>query len=201
MKFIFRFVLGGVALAGLALALPRLYTALRYASAIHTPEAAPSHPLAIVFGAGLQRDGGPTPVLYDRVATAVDLYRSGKARVLLMSGDGLTHAEPSAMRQTALELGVPAEDIWVDDAGLDTYASCYRAQSKFGATEVLLVTQEFHLPRALFICEALGLTANGVSSDRRTYRNSSLAFWNFREVLATANAAWEVYVTKPIPAE
>ncbi|MGQ0600131.1 MAG: SanA/YdcF family protein [Anaerolineales bacterium] len=201
MKFLLRLLLGSFTLAGLALVLPRLYTALRYTDAILEATAAPSRPLAVVFGAGLQRDGGPTPVLYDRVATAVELYRLGKVQTLLMSGDGLTNAEPSAMRQTALELGVPPEAILTDERGLDTYTSCYRAQVKFGASEVLLVTQEFHLPRALFICEALGLTASGVSSDRRTYRNSSLAFWNVREVLATANAWWEVYVTKPAPEE
>ena len=201
MKTLFRFVLGGVTLAGLALALPRLYTALRYTSAIYSVDDSPVRPLAIVFGAGLRRDGGPTPILYDRVATAVELYQLGKVQMLLMSGDGRTNTEPASMRQTALDLGVPSEAILLDEAGLDTYASCYRAQSKFGASEVLLVTQEFHLPRALFICEALGLRASGVSSDRRTYRNSSLAFWNFREVLATANAAWEVYVSKPVPAD
>jgi vancomycin permeability regulator SanA len=133
------------------------------------------------------------------VATGVELYRQGKVLKLLMSGDGQTNTETRAMRQTALEMGLPEDAILLDDAGLDTYASCYRAQHLYGATDVVLVTQEFHLPRALFICEALGLNAEGVSSDRRTYRRSSVAFWNFREVLATANAWWEVYVTQPNP--
>lgn len=192
-------LVGGVSLAALALVAPRVYTELTYRAHITTAEAAPPVRVAIVFGAGLSRNGRPTPVLYDRVATAVSLYQAGKADTLLMSGDGTTNAETRAMRQTALELGVPDSAIWLDPAGLDTYATCYRAKALFGVTNALLVTQNFHLPRALFICEALGLTARGVMADQRTYRRSSLAYWNFREIFATANAWWDVNVAHPTP--
>jgi SanA protein len=157
--------------------------------------------VAIVFGAGLRRDGGPTAVLYDRVATAAALYHAGKVRTLLLSGDNRfeNYNEPGAMQQAALALGVPAADIVLDYAGRRTYDTCYRAQAVFGVTQALLVTQSFHLPRALFICEALGLSATGVSADQRTYRRSSLVIWNAREVVATAAAWWDVNIARPLP--
>lgn len=190
---------GGASLAALTLIAPRVYTELAYRARITDTEAAPYQRVAIVFGAGLSRNGRPTPVLYDRIATAVSLYHAGKADTLLMSGDGTTNTETRAMRQTALDLGVPDEAIVLDPVGLDTYTTCYRAKAIFGVTEALLVTQNFHLPRALFICEALGLTARGVMADQRTYRRSSLAYWNFREIFATANAWWDVTVAHPTP--
>jgi vancomycin permeability regulator SanA len=85
----------------------------------------------------------------------------------------------------------------MDEAGLDTYATCARAKSVFGIDHALLITQNFHLPRALFICNSLNLTVTGVSADLRVYRRSSLAWWNFREIFATANAWLELNVTKP----
>lgn len=194
-----KIVLVGIGAALLAVFIPRLYAEARYRAHIYPLAAAPNGQVAIVFGAGLRRNGRPTPVLYDRIATAVELYRSGKVEKLLMSGDGLSNAETSAMRQAALELDVPESAILVDPGGLDTYATCYRAKAVFGVERALLVTQNFHLPRALFICDALGLAAVGVSADRRPYRQVTLNFWNFREVLATANAWWELNVTRPTP--
>ncbi len=190
---------GGASLAALALVAPRVYTELAYRARITTANVAPPERVAIVFGAGLWRNGRPTPVLYDRVVTAVELYHAGKVTTLLMSGDGTTNAETQAMRQTALDLGVPDKAIVLDPAGLDTYATCYRARAIFGVTQALLVTQNFHLPRALFICDALGLSASGVMADQRTYRRSALAYWNFREIFATANAWWDVAIAHPTP--
>lgn len=199
MRWFLRWLLGGLTVAGVLVAAPRLYTAVRYAGLIHTPAEAPPVRVALVFGAGVRRDGYPTTVLYDRVATAAELYRLGKVEKLLMSGDGITNSEVAAMRLAALELGVPEGDIVLDPAGQRTYDSCYRAKAIYGATEVLLVTQAFHLPRALYLCEALGLRAAGVSADRRAYRSSTEAFWNFREVLATVAAVWDVSVARPLP--
>jgi vancomycin permeability regulator SanA len=200
MRSLVRIALGGLGLAALALLAPRLYTALKYQVHIHALADAPSERVAIVFGAGLRRDGRATPILYDRVATAAELYHSGKVEKLLLSGDGLTNREPQAMRRAALDLGVPEAALILDEAGLDTYATCSRARAVFGVTQALLVTQSFHLPRALFLCEALGVQTTGVSADLRAYRQRSLAFWNLREVFATANAWWEVNVTRPAPA-
>jgi SanA protein len=191
-----------VAAGGLAaLLLPRLFTALHAASRAYTVAEVPARRVAIVFGAGLWRDGTPTPVLRDRVTTAAELYFAGKAEVLLMSGDNrfIDYNEPAAMRAYALQLGVPAAAIVLDYAGRRTYDTCYRAQAIFGVQSAILVTQGFHLPRALYTCNALGVDAVGVASDRRQYRRSSLAIWTLRELPATLTALWEVHVAHPLP--
>ncbi len=201
MRKLLRFTLGMTVLAGVGLLAPRAYTLLRYRSAIYAPAGAPDGRVAVVFGAGLLRGGRPTPVLYDRVATAAELYHSGKVSRLLLSGDNrfVDYNEPGAMWQAARELGVPAEALILDYAGRSTYDTCYRARAIFGLRQAVLVTQSFHLPRALFLCEALGLEAVGVSADRRSYLPRSLAYWNLRETFATAAALWNVVVARPTP--
>jgi SanA protein len=153
------------ALAGLlGLILPRLITTFYAWSRIYQADEAPAERVAIVFGAGLRRDGTPTAILRDRVDTGASLYFRGKIERLLMSGDNseLNYNEPEAMRRYALSLGVPDESITLDYAGRRTYDTCYRAKAIFGVKSALLVTQKFHLPRALFLCNALGLEAHGV---------------------------------------
>ena len=185
----------------LLIALPRLITAWSTRNRIFSVESAPARRAAIVFGAGLWRDGSPTPVLRDRVATAAQLYFAGKVEKLLMSGDNSTigHNEPGAMRGYALALGVPDEAIVLDYAGRRTYDTCYRARLIFGLQEAILVTQNFHLPRALYVCNALGLPSVGVPADLRSYLNRSLLYWNLREVPATLVALWEVHISRPEP--
>jgi SanA protein len=180
---------------------PRLMTRWYAGPRMYNPQNAPHVRVAIVFGAGLWRDGSPSPVLRDRVATAADLYFSGKVEKLLMSGDNTTvhHDEPGAMRDFALSLGLPDEDIVLDYAGRRTYDTCYRAGEIFNIDSAILVTQAFHLPRALYTCNMLGVKAVGVPADLRQYRGSSLAFWNFRETIATVVALWEVHVSFPEP--
>jgi SanA protein len=160
----------------------------------------PARRVAIVFGAGLTRSGEATPVLKDRVDTAVRLYFSGKAEKLLMSGDNrfVEYNEPEAMRQYALSLGVPNEDIVLDYAGRRTYDTCYRAKEIFGIKEAILVTQPFHLARALFLCNALGLDGVGVEANNRVYLKRSLLYWNVRELPATVTAFADV-LTRPLP--
>ena len=190
-----------IALSGLALILPRLVTGLSTRSRIYSLENAPARRVAIVFGAGLWRDGSPTPVLRDRVATAARLYFDGKVEKLLMSGDNRFeyYNEPGAMRAYALKLGVPEKAIVLDYAGRRTYDTCYRALHIFKVEEALLVTQSFHLPRALYTCRQLGLDAAGVPAALRQYRRLSLLFWNFREVPATLAALVELHITHPVP--
>jgi SanA protein len=185
----------------LLVALPRLVTAWSTRNRIYTVESAPARRAAIVFGAGLWRDGSPTPVLRDRVATAAQLYFAGKVEKLLMSGDNsyVEYNEPGAMRGYALELGVPDEAIVLDYAGRRTYDTCYRARAIFGLQEAILVTQNFHLPRALYLCNVLGLPSVGVPADLQDYRRRSLFFWNLREVPATLAALWDVMVARPQP--
>ncbi len=181
--------------------LPRLWTTLLALASIHPAEDAAPQPVAIVFGAGLYRDGSPTPVLRDRLATAAELYASGKVSKLLFSGDNRTayYNEPEAMRRYALQLGVPAEAIVLDYAGLRTYDTCYRARHIFQVESAILVTQRFHLPRALYLCSRLGIRAEGVPADRQYYRKSARLFWQLRETLATFTALWEIHVSHPKP--
>lgn len=187
--------------SGLLLSMPRLLTALYAYPRQFRVENAPSKPVAIVFGAGLWRDGSPTPVLRDRVATAADLYFAGKVEKLLMSGDNRTifYNEPGAMKQYALSLGVAEEDIVLDYAGWRTYDTCYRAKHIFGISSAIVVTQNFHLARAIYVCNALGVSAAGVPSDLREYRQRSLFYWNAREIPATLVALWEVHFSRPLP--
>jgi SanA protein len=185
----------------LLVVLPRLITAWSTRNQVYTVESVPAQRVAIVFGAGLWRDGSPTPVLRDRVATAARLYFAGKVEKILMSGDNsyIEYNEPGAMRGYALELGVPEAAIVLDYAGRRTYDTCYRARAIFGVQQAILVTQAFHLPRALYVCNALGLPSVGVPADLRDYRLSSLFYWNLREAPATLMALWEVHVSRPEP--
>jgi SanA protein len=185
----------------LVLILPRAATAVYSLNRIYQEQNAPSSRLAIVFGAGLRRDGTPTAILRDRVETAADLYFSGKVEKILMSGDNRFdyYNEPESMRQYALSLGVPDTAIAMDYAGRRTYDTCYRARAIFGASDALLVTQKFHLPRALFLCNALGLKSYGIEADNNRYRKISLLIWNIREQIATVGAFVDVYWSNPVP--
>jgi SanA protein len=185
----------------LAIALPRLITALYAWPRLYRLTDAPAQRVALVFGAGLRRDGSPTPVLRDRIATAAQLYFAGKVEKLLLSGDNrqVEYNEPGAMQAYAVSLGVPADDIVLDFAGRRTYDTCFRARQIFNVGSAILVTQSFHLPRALYVCNALGTSAIGVPADQRNYRQRSLIFWNLRETAATMVALWEVHVSRPLP--
>ena len=184
-----------------ALILPRLITGLYARPKTFSIKEAPAHSAAIVFGAGLWRDGSPTPVLRDRVAAAAQLYFAGKVQKLIMSGGNPTiyYDEPGAMRTYALSLGVPNEAIVLDYAGRRTYDTCYRALHIFGIRQATLVTQGFHLPRALYLCNKLGIDGVGVPADLRQYRRSSRTIWNLREIPATLGALWDVYIARPLP--
>ncbi|NQS91577.1 MAG: YdcF family protein [Chloroflexi bacterium] len=178
---------------------PRVIMVQQGEKRIFSVDDVPPYRAAIVFGAGLTADGWPTTVLKDRVATAVSLYQAGKIEKILMSGDNrfLNYNEPGAMKAYALELGMPDEDIILDFAGRRTYDTCYRAGEIFQLNEVVLVTQQFHLSRALYTCNALGLEAVGVSADLRTYRDSG--FWSIREIPASLIAFIQVHLTQPEP--
>lgn len=168
---------------------------------IYTKDSTNSAPAVVVFGAGLRRDGSPTLVLQDRVETAVELYRAGKVSKILMSGDNrfVTYNEPASMREYAIGLGVPDEDIVLDYAGRSTYDTCYRARDIFGLDQVILVTQPFHLPRAVFTCRTLGVDATGVAAENKQYLKRSVIFWNIREFGSALNALVELYITHPLP--
>ena len=180
----------------LILFIPRWLLIRRYAKRIFLPINAPVKPTAIVFGAGLRRDGYPTSVLADRVTTAASLYHEGKVNQILMSGSihGTQYNEPLAMQSLAMDLGVPAEDILIDTGGSRSLDTCQRAYQVFGVEHALLVSQRFHLPRTLALCDAIGLSAEGVVSDLRLYR--ARFFWELREIPATLRALWDALTIK-----
>ena len=141
----------------------------------------------LVLGAGLRSDGSPSSMLQDRVQVACELYDSvlsaERTVPLLMSGDHTgDYNEVGAMKDLAIRLGVPSEDVFLDHEGYSTYESLCRAREVYGARRVLIVTQEFHLPRALFIARELGLDAVGVAADLRPYARQFLQ--DGREMLA-----------------
>jgi len=181
--------------------LPRLITLLLAAPKTYDLQSIPVKMVGIVFGAGITKDGRPTAVLKDRVMAAVELYKAGKIQYLLMSGDNRfeEYNEPLAMKTYAIELGIPEDRIILDYAGRRTYDTCYRAKYIFGVDEAILITQQFHLPRAMFLAESFGIDVVGFSSDIRTYRKSTMLYWNLREMPAVFTAFVDVYLRKPLP--
>jgi SanA protein len=185
-------------LVGLPLGL-RAWTDWQTRSRVFALDQAPPRSVAIVFGAGYWPGYGLSDILEDRVVTAAGLYHQGKVRKLLLTGDNRTldYNEPGAMRARALELGVPDADIVLDYAGRRTYDSCYRARHIFAVEDAILVTQAYHLDRALFTARGLGVDAVGVAADRRDYQHIKHYWW--RELAATAVAWWQVEITRPEP--
>ena len=124
----------------------------------------------LILGAGV-KDGKPKPMLRDRLLTGIELYKSGAAEKIIMSGDHgrADYDEVNVMRAFALEQGVSAEDIFLDHAGFSTYDSVYRAKNIFGAENIIIVSQKYHLYRALYIAKKLDVKAAGVSADLNTY--------------------------------
>ena len=155
------------------------------AESIVTAESLSSHTdydCVLVLGAGVKDDGTPSDMLYDRVRVAVELYEATGAP-LLMSGDHTgDYNEVGVMKALAIEMGVPSEDVFLDHEGYSTFESLYRARHVFGAKTMIVITQEYHLHRALYIARELDMEAVGVSADLRPYRGQSR--YNAREHLA-----------------
>ena len=191
--------LAGVALAGLAVGISYLVRRPFHKHIYETVGQAPQRRVAIIFGAGVWPGGQLSPILADRVWIGVSLYKAGKVEKLLMTGDNrfVDYNEPKHMKEYAVALGVPPGDVILDYAGRRTYDSCYRALHIFQVPDAILVTQRFHLPRALMIANGLGLDAVGVAADQRPY--ARMRWYAFREMLATLVAFWQAYVTRPEP--
>lgn len=137
----------------------------------------------LILGAGIWGDK-PSPMLEDRLLEGVNLYQNHVANKIIMSGDHgrEEYDEVNIMKNYAIDKGIPSEDIFMDHAGFSTYDSIYRAKNIFGAKKVVIVTQKYHLYRALYVAKQLGLEAYGVGADPREYKGA--AYREIREILA-----------------
>jgi vancomycin permeability regulator SanA len=149
---------------------------------------------AVVLGAAVYADGRPSRFLLERIDVGVKLYLAGTVDKIIMSGDGNDSSgfgEPTVMRKVAESMGVPADAIVEDPHGVDTYSSCVNARDTYGATSVIMVSQAFHVPRAVWICDHIGLQAQGA------YPPQWLTKWTFighaREVPADIKALIDVW--------
>jgi vancomycin permeability regulator SanA len=154
-------------------------------------------PVAIVLGASVKSDGTPSDALMDRLKTGAMLYQYGYTKNILVSGDdGQFHNdEVSVMKKTLIGLGVPEKNIYTDRQGYRTYESCKRAIQTYHISNAIIVTQRFHLPRALFLCNELGLESVGVSADLQTYEK--IRSFEFREFFASVKAFIDIFILEP----
>lgn len=160
-------------------------------------ESLPESRVAIIFGAGI-RNNAPSKYLKDRLDAGIGAYKEGKARRLLLSGDNgsKSYDELAVMKAYCADHGVDTLQIFVDYAGFDTYSTLYRAKHIFGVEEAILVTQNYHLDRAVFIARNLDIDAVGYAADRGGYSN--LRKNKIRELFATVKSVIDVmYGRKP----
>lgn len=152
----------------------------------------------LVLGCYVHDSGHPSDMLADRLRRGIELYQAGASPKLLMSGDHgqRDYNEVKAMKLEAMEEGIPSEDVFMDHAGFSTYESIFRARDIFAADKIIIVTQEYHLYRALHIANALGVEAYGVAADYHTYVGQ--AFRELREILAR-NKDFATSILKPAP--
>ncbi|MFE2110052.1 vancomycin high temperature exclusion protein [Kitasatospora sp. NPDC059463] len=184
--------------AGCALALaPSAWLWLAAGDRVGTVESAPPAPVAVVFGAGLF-DGRPSPYLAHRLDAAVDLYAAGKVRAILVTGDNgrAGYDETDAMRGYLVEHGVPEVRVVGDYAGFDTWDSCTRAHRIFGVDRAVLVSQDFHVRRALALCEAAGIESYAVGVPE--VRDATWLYGGFREIPGAGKAVLNAWL-RPDP--
>ena len=152
----------------------------------------------LILGAGVRPDGKPSHMLEDRLIAGIALYKAGVSDKIIMSGDhgSENYDEVNTMRSYALESGVDSKDIFMDHAGFNTYDSIIRAVKIFGAKKILIVTQEYHLYRAIYIAESFGMEASGYSADLRSYQNQYIR--DMRQVIARTKDFF-ASIIKPAP--
>ena len=169
-------------------------------SHVYQPADAPRRPVAVVLGAMVYADGTPSPVLADRLGAALRLYQRGQVRAVLVTGDNGTvrYNEVDPMRQWLIARGVPERKVVGDYAGFDTYNSCVRAVRIFGVRAAILVTQEFHLRRAVALCRGIGMDAVGVIAGTDGLTRQTLLRLSVRDNVACVKAVAQV-VIRPDP--
>ena len=161
---------------------------------IFSVQTVPAAPVALVFGAQVYDDGEPSPFLAARLDIARQLYEAGKVRAILVSGDNMRHEydEPTSMQRWLVAHGVPQQKVVLDYAGFDTYDTCARAIRIFGVKQAVLVTQSFHIKRAVTLCRHLGLDATGVGDDTMRQFRQPWTIGQTREYAAADKAAFDV---------
>ncbi len=158
-----------------------------------TPDEVPAQPVALVLGAEVYADGQPSRYLRARLDVAHRLFEAGKVKAILVSGDGTRHYnETDGMRHYLVERGIPQAKIVGDYAGFDTYDSCVRAKKVFGVSKAIVVSQTYHLPRALAICRAIGIEAWGVGDESVKTNQQMWSYGTFREFGANLKMVWDV---------
>lgn len=191
----FKVFIATLALAALiALLIPVLFVRFSTGAFTYTSvDDSPKTEVAIVLGASVS-GGAPSPVLAARADEAIALYNRGKVAKILVTGDNgaLSHDEVTPVRKYLLAAGIPARDIFLDHAGFDTYSSMYRAREVFGVRTAAIVTQDFHMPRALFVARALGIDAIGVVAPQRR----ASVFEYLREIPASWKALIDLIVRR-----
>jgi len=193
-------VLTGMAVLG-TLAIVGVNLAVIGSAALHIVgrEALPHRAVAIVLGAWARPDGTTSDALGDRLEAALDLYRAGTVGKLLLSGDHgrEKYDEVNAMRRYVLAAGVPREDVFLDHAGFSTYETMHRARDVFQVRDAIVVTQSFHLARAVYTARQLGIDAVGFAAASRRY--TTTLKMTVREWLARCKALLEIHITRPRP--
>lgn len=173
---------------------------LKYNSFVYDVKSVPTSTLALVFGGGMDGKDQMSAMQTDRVIKGIELYKTGKVKKIMMTGDdgSLRDDEVTAMKKYALENGVPEVDILVDPHGYRTYESCYRERFVYGITSTIVVSQAFHLPRILYFCRSFGIETVGVMADLRPYGDSQ-TYSDIREIVARPKGWWQMAITKPLP--
>lgn len=179
------------------IALPRIVTTILTIPHIYQLDEASQTEAAVVLAAETI-NGRPSAVLRHRIERGVDLYQAGKVEKLVMSGQA---PEPAIMQTYAISMGVPEEDILLDDGGVRTYATCYNTLTQLELEEAVFVTQPYHMPRTLFLCRELGIDAIGVPAYHGRYWPGSWIAWNIRETLANVLAFIDLYISPPDTSE
>lgn len=189
-----RRAVAAIVLAPSLIAAPWAIVRISTASAVRPADDTFTHAdAAVVLGARVYADGRPSRFLRERVEVGVQLYLNGTVDRLIMSGDGDDSSgfgEPTVMRKVAESMGVPADAIVEDPLGVDTYSSCVNARDTFSAHSVIMVSQQFHVPRAVWVCDRMGLDAQGAYPPQRL--TSSTLKGHVREVAADAKAMIDV---------
>lgn len=148
--------------------------------------------VALVLGAGINSEGKVSKVLEDRLSIAKKLFESGKIKNILLSGKKVPdYDESAAMKNWALENGIPKNNLWIDDQGFRTFNSCQNAKTVYKLDRAIIITQNFHLYRALYLCNQAGVQGLGVISDIGPYSLKNKIKWNVREIFAAWRAVWD----------